>query len=190
MDFETLHYMKNHQSDKSGFMALKLDMSKAYDCAEWPYLEKIIRKMGFDEKWVALMMKCINSVSYSIFINRDPINVIRPSRGIRQGDPLSPYLFLLCTEGLHSLLYQVEEAGQIHGVSICKKGPRLTHLFFANDSLIFCRAFILECQKVQSLLFYYEKASGQLLNMHKTSLFFSKSTHPDTLNQIKASFGA
>ena len=165
-------------------MALKLDMSKAYDRVEWSYLEKIMRKMGFDEKWVALMMECITLVSYSILINEDPTNVIHPSKGIRQGDPLSSYLFRLCTEGL------VKEVGHICGVSICKKGLRLTHLFFADNSLIFCRASILKCQKVQSLISCYGKASRQLLNMHKMSLFFSKSTHPDTLNQIKATLGA
>ena len=143
--------------------------------------------MGFNDKWVALMMECITSVSYFILINREPTSMICLSRGIRQGDPFSPYLFLLCIEGLHSLLHQVDVAGHIRGVSICKKGPRLTHLFFVDDSLIFCQASMQECQKVQSLLACYEKASGQLLNMHKTSLFFSKSTHPDTLNRIKAS---
>lgn len=135
--------------------------------------------MGFDEKWVALMMECITTVSYSILINEDPTNVFHPLRGVRQGDPLSPYLFLPCIEGLHSLLHQVDVASHIREVSICKKGPRLTHLFFVDDSLIFYRASMLECQKVQSLLACYEKASGQLLNMHKTSLFFSKFTpHP------------
>ncbi|XP_075663011.1 uncharacterized protein LOC142632511 [Castanea sativa] len=88
MAFETLHYMKNHQSGKSGFMALKLDMNKAYDRVEWLYLEKIMRKMGFDEKWVALMMECTTSVSYSILINGVPTDVIHPSRGIRQGSIL------------------------------------------------------------------------------------------------------
>ena len=145
MAFETLHYMKNHQSGKSGFMALKLDMSEAYDCVEWSYLERIMRRMGFDDKWVALIMECITSVSYSILINGEPTSVIHPSRGIRQGDLLSPYLFLLCTEGLHSLLHQAKVVGHIHGVSICKNGPRITHLFFADDSLIFCRASMQEC---------------------------------------------
>ena len=83
MAFETLHYMKNHQSGKSGFIALKLDMSKAYDHVEWPYLEKIMSRMGFDDKWVTLIMECITSVSYSILINGEPTSMIRPSRGIR-----------------------------------------------------------------------------------------------------------
>ena len=75
--------MKNHQFGKSGFIALKLDMSKAYDHVEWPYLEKIMSRMGFDDKWVTLIMECITSVSYSILINGEPTSMIRLSRGIR-----------------------------------------------------------------------------------------------------------
>ena len=104
MAFETLHYMKHHQHGKSGFTALKLDMSKAYDRVEWAYLEAIMKKMGFDVRWVNLIMECITTVSYSILINGEPSPIIHPSRGLCQGDPLSPYLFLICSEGLHSHL--------------------------------------------------------------------------------------
>ena len=137
MAFETLRYMKHHQKGKSGYMALKLDMSKAYDRVKWVYLETIMKRMGFDVRWVALIMECITIVSYSILINGEPSKVIQPLRGLRQGDPLSPYLFLLYTEVLHSLLQQVAESRQIRGVFICKKGPKLTHLFFVDDSLVF-----------------------------------------------------
>ena len=160
MAFETLHYMKHHQKGKSGFMAMKLDMSKAYDWVEWKYLEQIMKRMGFADRWVALMMECISIVSYSILINGDPTLIIHPTRGIRQGDPLSLYIFLFCTKGLHSLLQHFADSSQIRGVSICKLGPRLTHLFFADDSLLFCRSTISDCQKIQESLCTYEKASG------------------------------
>lgn len=82
--------------------------------------------------------------------------LITPSRGLRQGDPLSPYLFLMVTEGLHVLFKKAEENENIKGVSLCAAGPRVSHLLFANDSLVFCKATITECVQIQSLLFIYE----------------------------------
>lgn len=161
MAFETLHYMKHHQTGKTGCMALKLDMNKAYDRVEWKYLEQIMKGMGFANKWVALMMECISSVSYSILISGEPSPIVHPSRGIRQGNPLSPYLFLFCTKGLHSLLQHSATAGQIRGVSICKNVPRLTYIIFADDSLLFNRSTTSKCHKIQELLGNFERASGQ-----------------------------
>ena len=187
--FETLHYMKNHNSGSTGFMALKLDMSKAYDRVEWSFLEDVMRQMGFNDKWVALVMACIKSISYSLLINGEPQGHIVPTRGIRQGDPLSPYLFLLCTEGLHRLIQNVANNGEIKGVSLCRNGPKLTHLLFADVSLLFYRATRSECQKVLEILSTYEKLSGQNLNKEKTTLFFSKSTPLDIQSEIMAEFG-
>ena len=125
---------------------------------------------------MALIMECITTVTYSILINGEPMGDIKPSRGIRQGDPLSPYLFLVCFEGLHRMIQKAACNGDINGVSICRNGPKLTHLFFANDSLLFCRATIQECQKLLEILATYERVLGQILNRDKTTLFFSKST--------------
>jgi hypothetical protein len=85
-------------------MGLKLDMRKAYDRVEWTFLEAVMRRLGFSSQWVKLVMTCIRSVSYAIVVNGQPTRRIIPSRGIRQMDPLSPYLFLLCAEALNSLL--------------------------------------------------------------------------------------
>ena len=166
--FETFHYMKNHNSRKSGFMALKLDMSKAYNRVEWSFLRDIMNQMGFNDRWVALVMECVTTVSYSLLVNGEPQGNIKPSRGIRQGKPLSPYLFLLCSEGLHRLIQRAANLGEIKGVSICRNGPKLTHLLFADDSLLFCRATKEDCQKVLEILSSYERVSGQKLNRAKT----------------------
>ena len=120
--------------------------------------------MGFQASWVALIMECISTVSYSILVNGEAKGIIAPSRGLRQGDPLSPFLFLFCVEGLDAILRKSAREGEIEGFSLCRNGQKLTHLFFADDCLIFCRSTLEECQKIQTLLKYYEATSGQMVN--------------------------
>jgi hypothetical protein len=187
--FETLHHMHTTKMGRDGAMALKLDMSKAYDRVEWAYLESIMRKMGFHPRWVSMIMQCISTVSYSLLINGEPHGFLKPSRGLRQGDPLSPYLFLLCAEGFHSLISQASEQGELQGVALCRKGPRITHLFFADDSLLFTKATTRDCAKLQEILLTYERASGQQVNRDKTTIFFSKATPMGTQEAIKATLG-
>ena len=183
--FETLHYMRNHSTGSTGFMALKLDMSKAYDWVEWLYMEKLMKKMGFCEAWVKLMIGCISTATYSILINEEPQGNIVPTRGLHQGDPLSPYLFLLGTECFHGLLKKAKDRGEIKGVSISRNGPKLTDLFFADDSLIFYRAQENDYQKLLEILNTYERASWQQINRDKTTLFFSKSISSAMQESIK-----
>ena len=99
--FETLHYMGNHSFGETGYMTLKLDMSKVYDRVEWQYMGQLRKKMGFGDTWINPMMQCISKATFLVLINREPHGHIKPTRGLRQGDLLSPYLFLLCMEGFH-----------------------------------------------------------------------------------------
>ena len=138
--YETLHTMQGRKIGKKGSLALKLDVSKAYDRVEWSFLKGIMVKLGFPDVWVDRVMCCVTTPSYYVLINGKTFGHITPSRGLRQGDPLSPYLFLLCTEGFTSLLHNAEMEGQIRGVSICRRAPKITNLLFADDSLIFCQA--------------------------------------------------
>ena len=154
--FETLHHMKMKKSGKMGYMALKLDMSKVYDRLKWVFLQRIMEKMGFYSTWIGWILECIKSVTYSILVNGEPKGNIIPTRGIRQGYPLSLYLFLLCSEGLNGLLEDAVDRKHIEGVSLCRNGPKISHPFFANDSLVFCRARVGDMEKIKEILGKYE----------------------------------
>ena len=85
---------------KTTWVALKLDMEKAYDILEWDFIQKRLELYGFQATWIKWVMECITSVSYSLLINNEPTGFIKPSRGIRKRDQLSPYIFIICMEVL------------------------------------------------------------------------------------------
>ena len=121
-------------------------MSKTYDRVEWDYLKRVMEKMGFHVKWVKLIMACITTAHFFVLVNGNPTDYILPSKGLRQGDPLSPYLFLFCVEGLTALIRKAETDGFIRGVAASRGGPCISHLLFADDSLLFCHVAVDECQ--------------------------------------------
>lgn len=106
--YEMFHYLHKKKTGERGYMVMKLDMSKAYGRVEWGFLEGMMLKLGFELGFVTLIMHCLASVSYSILYNGFPSARFKPSRGLRQGGPISPFLFLICAESLTALLRDAE----------------------------------------------------------------------------------
>jgi hypothetical protein len=176
--------MKTKKQGKEGYAAVKLDMSKAYDRVEWEFLERVMRKLGFADRWVQLVMTCITSVNYQVKVNGALTDIITPQRGLRQGDPLSPYLFLLCAEGFSSMLNKAELRGELEGIQICNGAPSFNHLLFADDSLVLIKANRESAKSLQNLLQLYEVCSGQTINFDKSSVMFSENTSEDRRRQV------
>jgi hypothetical protein len=134
----------------------------------------MLERLGFSEKWIHWMMLCVSSVNYSALVNFEKVGPIVPGRGLRQGDPLSPYLFILVTEGLTTLIKKSVTRGDLHGVQICRGAPVVSHLVFADDCFLFCRSTIDEANHLMSNLQIYEEATGQEINLTKSEVFFSR----------------
>ncbi|WJX92273.1 hypothetical protein P8452_73938 [Trifolium repens] len=171
---EVIHSLKRRTRGSKGELALKIDISKAYDKVDWGFLKGMLVRFGFSEMWVQWMMMCVSTVNYSVLMNLDKVGPIYPGRGLRQGDPLSPYLFILATEGLTALIKQSIGRGDLHGIKICRGAPMVSHLLFADDCFLFCRANITEASHLMSLLDTYGAASGQEINLSKSEVFFSR----------------
>ncbi|XP_058774459.1 uncharacterized protein LOC131648725 [Vicia villosa] len=171
---EIIHTLKRRTKGNKAHLALKIDISKAYDRVDWGFLKGVLNRMGFAEKWIHWMMMCVTSVHYSVLVNSEAIGPIEPGRGLRQGDPLSPYLFILIFEGLSSLINNSVASGNIHGIQICRGAPIVSHLLFADDCFLFCRANLTEVSHLMNLLDIYAVAAGQEINLSKSEVFFSR----------------
>lgn len=115
---ELLHTMKNTKKGKKGKMTVKPDISKENDKVEWSYIEAILKALGFKDQWIQLVMSCITTVSYFVLVNDKPSETFLPSRGLQQGDPLSPHLLLMCVERFNSFINDSKRKGEIHRLSL------------------------------------------------------------------------
>lgn len=134
-------------------------------------------------------MGTVKSVRYSVLINGIPHGTINPKRGIRQGGPLSPYLFILCADILSHLIKTRASEGDIRGIRIGLNVLAITHLQFADDSLFFCQANVRNFQALKDAFDVYEYYSGQKINMTKSMITFGSRVHGNTQNRLKKVLG-
>ena len=184
---EMFHALRTNPSCQNKYVAIKTDMSKAYDRVEWSFLETLMEKMGFDVRWIHLIMRCVSTVSYQVLINGEAKGRIIPTRGLRQGDPLSPFLFVLCTEVLISQIHHAEREKKLTGLKIARQCPPISHLLFADDSLFFCKATQEECSELMRIIDVYSNASGQQLNKSKSSVLFGSKVVASLKTDLKRS---
>ncbi|CAA7062301.1 unnamed protein product [Microthlaspi erraticum] len=182
---ETLHYLKTSKAKKQVYMAVKSDMTKAYDRIEWEFVRLVLERLGFHPKWIQWVMQCLTTVSYTYLINGSAQGAVTPTRGIRQGDPLSPYIFILCSEVLSGLCNRAQVEGRLPGIRVSKRSPIVNHLLFADDTMIFCKADPKSCKELLSILRKYEEASGQKINRQKSAITFSSKTDQAVRQQVK-----
>ncbi|KAA3486342.1 reverse transcriptase [Gossypium australe] len=174
---------------RKGFMAVKLDMSKAYDRVEWNFVKEVMIRMGFANGWIETIMECTTSVSYAVVINGFKGENFWPSRGLRQGDPLSPLLFLMCGERLSSLMRLAMSEGILKGVKASRSGPKISHLLFADDCILFSEASSRGANALKEILRKYRSSSRQCVNFDKSIVFFSKNTSEMDRNSVISILG-
>ncbi|GKU88221.1 hypothetical protein SLEP1_g2511 [Rubroshorea leprosula] len=170
---EAFHGLQLKKSGKHCVLALKLDIRKAYDSVDWHSLEHILRAYGFCEQWIHMVMPCVSTVSYTVGINGNQTPNFVPQKGLRQGDPLSSYLYLFIADLLSRLLMVATIEKKISGYKIRMRSPTISHLLFADDSLVFCRATAEEVNHLQTILQLYDDITGQRVNYSKSAAVFS-----------------
>ncbi|CAL1356041.1 unnamed protein product [Linum trigynum] len=187
--FECFHTMKKKTKNKTDYLAAKTDMAKAYDRVEWWFLEEMMSRLGFAASWIQRTMMCVKSVTYSILVNGHRLQSFAPSRGIRQGDPLSPYLFLLVAEGLSSYVSLAAKQKRIHGLSVARGAPVISHLFFADDAIFFARATVKEGLELRRVLDDYQTESGQMVSLEKSEVTFGSNVKMHQRLMVSSTLG-
>jgi hypothetical protein len=153
-------------------MLIKLDLSKAFDRLSWQYMRSVLESFGFSSLWVDWILKLTSSSFFSILVNGTPSRPFCSTRGIRQGDPLSPFLFIIMAEGLGRYLKEAVLEGSLDGLPLYNLHPAPSHSQFVDDTLLMNTPTVREATKLNSILSDFSEASGMLLNLDKSKLYF------------------
>ena len=161
-------------------MAIKVDLEKAYDRLKWHFIRDMLNMYNFPPNMISLIMSYISGSSISVLFNGGCLEPFLPTRGIRQGDPLSPYLFILCMELLGFLIEDMCANNLWNPLKASNFGPAFSHLFFADDLVLFAKADRKNCQSVRDVLETFCNLLGQKVNLSKSKVLFSANVDLDS----------
>lgn len=163
-------------------MLIKIDIKRAYDSLEWNFVEKTFDLWGFSGEVRKLLMSCLTTVDYNILLNGSKMGKVTPTRGLKQGDPLSPFLFILSAEVFSRMLDKNQD---INGIKVCRLASEVSHLFYADDILLATMADTKNAIAIAKCLDHYCRWSGQAPNIEKSSILFFENTIRRTRKAIK-----
>lgn len=181
------------QKNKKPSMLIKLDIKKAYDKVGWRFLCKCLEAFGFSKSWINLIFECISTPMVSILVNETPEGFFNISRGLRQGDPISPFLFIIMAKALGRTITTEKERGNIDGITITSQLDPTTHQHFVDDTLLYGSSSRKEERIFKKILETYTKASGQEINSNKSKIFFfntDRETEKDICGTLNFKIGA
>ena len=136
-------------------LIVKLDFEKAYDSVRWDFLYYMLGRLGFSTKWISWVKACLESSTISVLVNGSPTQEFNPTKGLRQGDPLAPFLFLLVAEGLSGLVRQANIKNMLEGISVGRNETKVNILQFADDTLFFCKPCLNNVGVIKSILRFF-----------------------------------
>nr|KYP56683.1 Retrovirus-related Pol polyprotein LINE-1 [Cajanus cajan] len=173
---EACHTMRRTKR-KCGFMAIKVDLEKAYDNIRWAFVVDTFSDLGFRDHFISVIYHCLSFVSFRVCVNGEKADSFTPQRGLRQGDPISPYIFVLCVERLSQLIDKRMVEGNWKSLVMAKGEIKLSHLFFPKDLLLFGEASKAQMEVVKICLDLFSSAADTKVSGAKTRVFFSKGVH-------------
>ncbi|XP_056697578.1 uncharacterized protein [Spinacia oleracea] len=180
---EMLHTMRKKQG-RTGFMAIKIDFEKAYDRLRWSFIRQSLLELRLPQVMVEVIMQCVTSAKLQILWNGEPTESFSPSRGIRQGDPLSPYLYVICMERLAHLIEKAVDLQVWRPVKASRNGPSISNLAFADDLILFAEATVDQAMIMYECLDQFCGASGSKISHAKSRVFFSSNTEAEIKKDI------
>jgi len=157
------------RSERSG-LCLKVDFEKAYDSVSWVFLYDMLQRLGFHSKWISWIRGCMESTTVSVLVNGSPMEEFKPSRGVRQSDPLAWFLFLVVAEGLTGIVRQSLKARLLTCLKFGRDETELSILQFADDTVFLCEDSYPNVVTLKAILRGFEVASGLKINFYKSKL--------------------